>query len=73
MNATKKHSRDPFTFSLRGVAAKSSFTFIPVTRDDRINKAWDDRLGRPRVDQPDTEEELPSFWGRFWLRTRKAA
>lgn len=73
MNARNNHSRDAFTFSLRGVAAKSSFTFMPVTRDDRINMAWDDKLDRPQVDQPDTEQELPSFWGRFWLRGRKAA
>lgn len=36
--------RDPFTFSLRGMTATASFFITPVLGDDRINRAWDEKL-----------------------------
>jgi len=45
-NTKTKLVRDPFTFSLRGARAANSLTLVPVIPDDRINRAWDARLGR---------------------------
>lgn len=39
-----KFLRDPFTFSLRGMTATASFFITPVIGDDRINRAWDEKL-----------------------------
>ena len=41
-----KPARDPFAFSLGGMAAIKSFVIVPVVADDRINKAWDERFRR---------------------------
>ena len=38
--------RDPFAFSMRGMAAINSYAFVPVIPDDRINSALDARLAR---------------------------
>lgn len=41
-----KPARDPFAFSLGGMAAVNSFAIAQVVADDRINKAWDERFRR---------------------------
>jgi hypothetical protein len=41
-----KPARDPFAFSLGGMAAIKSFVIAPIVADDRINKAWDERFRR---------------------------
>lgn len=41
-----KPARDPFAFSLGGMAAIKSFAIAPIVADDRINKAWDERFRR---------------------------
>lgn len=44
MLVTAKSRRDPFTFSLGGMAGINSYTFVPAIPDDRINKALDARF-----------------------------
>ena len=39
-----KPARDKFTFSLDGMAAINSFAVTTVVPNDRINRAWDERL-----------------------------
>ena len=41
-----KPARDPFAFSLGGMAAIKSFAIAPTVADDRINKVWDERFRR---------------------------
>lgn len=43
-----KPSRDPFAFSLGGMAAKPSFVIAPAIADDRINKIRDERIEQVR-------------------------
>lgn len=40
MNAETKQARDPFTFSLRGVAGVNTHAFVPAVSLDGINRAW---------------------------------
>ncbi len=40
MNAETKQARDPFTFSLRGVAGVNTHAFVPAVALDGINRAW---------------------------------
>lgn len=68
-----KPGRDAFTFSLGGMAAKSSFVIAPAIADDRINKIRDERLRSAHEDQPNTAQENGFSWGRFWLRARRQA
>ena len=62
-----------FTFSLGGMAAKSSFVIAPAIADDRINKIRDKRLRNAHEDQPDVARAIGFSWGRFWLRARRQA
>lgn len=41
-----KPARDPFAFSLGGMAAIKSFAIAPIVADDRINRVWDERFRR---------------------------
>ncbi len=68
-----KPARDAFTFSLGGMAAKSSFVIAPAIAEDRINKVLDERLRNANKDQPDTAREIGFSWGCFWLRARRQA
>lgn len=48
-----KPARDPFTFSLGGMAAINSYAIAPIVANDRINKAWDRRLaGKDQAEEP---------------------
>lgn len=67
--------RDPFAFSLGGVAAVNSFAIAPVVADDRVNAALADRalvnrpgerLERDLENQPDTIREIENFLGRYF-------
>ena len=60
-----KPGRDAFTFSLGGMAAKSSFVIAPAIADDRINKIRDERIKQVRDDR-DREP-------RGWLQSRRQA
>ena len=71
MSAKANPDRDAFTFSLGGMAAIKSYAFAPAIADDRINKAWDKRLGtdpveQPLEDQPNTILELENFLARYF-------
>ena len=44
MLVTAKSRRDPFTFSLGGMAGINSYAFVPAIPDDRINKTLDARF-----------------------------
>ncbi len=53
MLVTAESRRDPFTFSLGGMAGINSYTFVPAIPDDRINKAMDARFRQqPAVADP---------------------
>lgn len=39
---------DAFAFALGGVGMVGAFAPIPVVPNDRINKAWDERLARAK-------------------------
>ena len=73
MNAKTRNNRDAFSISLGGVSTKSSYALAPAIARDRINAALDAKLKRSQEDQPDTEKELLSFWGRFWYRALRRA
>jgi len=68
-----KPGRDAFTFSLVGMAAKSSFVIAPAIADDQINKIRDERLRNAHEDQPEAARPTGFSWGRFWLRARRQA
>lgn len=68
-----KPARDAFTFSLGGMAAKSSFVIAPAIASDRINKIRDERLRNAHEDQPKIDRGMRFSWGRFWLRARRQA
>ena len=72
MSDKTRRTRDAFTHSLGGMAAKSSFILTPAIAHDRINKALDEKMRRAQEDQPDTAREMSS-WGRFWLRAKRRA
>ena len=66
--------RDAFTFSLRGITAIASFTPPTAIADDRLAKAWDERLSRHQQDQPDTTRELENWLARYYASdSRRAA
>jgi hypothetical protein len=44
MLVTAKTRRDPFTFSLGGMAGIKASTFVPVVPDDMINRSLDLRF-----------------------------
>ena len=73
MTDYNKTGRDPYAFSLRGLRAMNGFMFTPALAEDRINQAHAERLRQPPEDQPDTGEEIRSFWGRLWLQRRNRA
>jgi hypothetical protein len=45
MSQERHFLRDRFTFGLRGMTATASYFITPVLADDRINQAWDKKLG----------------------------
>ena len=61
-----KSGRDAFTFSLRGMRAIASFTAAPAIADDRLNMAWDKRLGQPQEDQPSTIRDIEDVLARYF-------
>lgn len=72
MSNKRKFFRDRFTFGLRGMTATASFFITPVIADDRINKAWDEKLGRaePGTREPVTDQDIPSApLGQSWSQT----
>ena len=68
MNANVRTRNDNFSFSLGAQSLKASHSPMPVVADDRINRAIAERLGKRPDNQPDTGEELQSFWYRLWHR-----
>ncbi len=50
-------ARDPFTFSLGGMATIASVVAPPIIADDRINKIRDSHAEKDGSPEPD----LPSF------------
>lgn len=55
MSNVRQLLRDRFTFSLQGMTATASFFITPVLADDRINRAWDEKLnatGRQGPERP---------------------
>lgn len=66
-----KPARDPFTFSLQGMAAVGSFVFVPAIPHDAINKAWDARLRRApatraRNPRPSRVRQMEAFLARYF-------
>ena len=52
MDSNFRIDRDPFRFSLRGIAVAGSHTFIPAVADDGINRGWQARFN-PSPESPD--------------------
>ena len=71
MSKKAKPARDAFTFSLGGMSTKSPFVVLPAIAHDAMNKALDEKRSQSQEDQPDTAEEIGTFWGRFWLHKRR--
>lgn len=68
-----KFARDAFTFSLGGITTVSAFTAAPAIAWDRLHKVPVEGLDENLEDQPSTEEEMTSFFGRYWLRALRRA
>ena len=60
-----KPGRDAFTFSLGGMATKSSFVIAPAIADDRINRIRDEHVRRAR----EARDESPRGWLESHRRT----
>jgi hypothetical protein len=43
-----KSENDAFAFALGGAGMVGAFAPVPVIPNDRINKAWDERLAKAR-------------------------
>ena len=70
MYAKANPRRDAFTFSLGGMAAINSYAMAPTIANDRINKALDERLSKPQVNQPETAREIEDFFARYFAPGR---
>ena len=58
--------RDAFTFSLHGLTTIASFIFAPAVAQDRINKAWDERLESAPREDSDTIRRIEDFLARHF-------
>ncbi len=70
-----KSGRDAFTFSLQGMTTIAPFTAAPAIANDRLNKVWDERLSRPKEDQPIenqpiTAREIENVLARYFAPGR---
>jgi len=65
-----KPARDAFTISLGGMTTIASFTAAPAIANDRLNKAWDERLSQVQKDQPNTLREIEDILGRYFAPGR---
>lgn len=66
-------ARDPFTFSLRGMAAINSYAVATVVANDQINKARDRRLARSdqhRQTRPDLAMQVEAVLARYFAPGR---
>ena len=69
MSNQRNFFRDRFTFGLRGMTATASFFITPVIADDRINKAWDEKLG-PKGADAAADRDAPAVpRGQSWSRS----
>jgi hypothetical protein len=58
--------RDAFTFSLHGLTTIASFIPVPAVAQDRINKAWDERLDGAARKKPSAIRRFEDFLGRYY-------
>ncbi|NND47514.1 MAG: hypothetical protein HKN55_07600 [Woeseiaceae bacterium] len=65
-----KSARDAFAFSLGVMSAKSPFVIAPAIADDRLNRVWDERLGRDQEDQPDTARVIEDVLAYYFAPGR---
>ena len=70
MSEKARSARDAFTFSLSGFRAMAGYAAAVAIADDRINKAWDERLSSERKEAPDDARQTGAVSGRFWLSRR---
>ncbi|MEO1202303.1 MAG: hypothetical protein AAFX10_06330 [Pseudomonadota bacterium] len=73
MTTNNRPKRDPFTLSAGATTLKSAQAFVPQVSSDQLNSAIAERLTPLPDNQPDTGDEMLSFWGRFWFRARRRA
>lgn len=73
MSERTKSATDAFTFSLSGLRAVAGYAVATAIENDRINKAWDEKLVLEQDDQPGTAGQAGSVPGRFWLSRRHRA
>ena len=63
-------NRDAFRFSLGGMMTKNAVVAAPAIADDRLNKAWDERLSRTQVDRRDTTRQIEDILARYFAPGR---
>ena len=51
----------------------AAYTTATAIDQDKINRAWDDKLRREHEDQPNSARKNGMVWGRFWLRSLRRA
>ena len=68
MLVTAKSRRDPFTFSLGGMAGINSYTFVPAIPDNRINQILDAkfRQGTAHVESSPLTLRIENALARFF-------
>ena len=58
--------RDAFTFSLHGLTTIASFTPATAIAQDRINKAWDERLEGATRERRSATRRFEDFLARYF-------
>lgn len=66
MSARANPKRDPFTFSLGGLAAKNSYAFVPAIANDNLSKAWDRKLSEPPVEPQHPIQKCENILARYF-------
>lgn len=59
-------ARDPYAFSLRGMAAMNSHAFVPAIADDVLNKTWDHKLRHSPDGRRGMARHIEDFLVRFF-------
>ena len=70
MTEKTRSGRDVFRFSLSGLKTMAAYTTAGAVADDRINRAWDEKLKNKQDDRPGADQPPQLASGRFWLSRR---
>lgn len=61
-----RSGRDAFAFSLKGMTTIASFTIAPAVADDCLNRAWSEKLGKPRTDGRGLTRRIEDALARYF-------